>query len=532
MAEVENCNATERNARRRGTGYARQMVMPHRTEVRAFVASLTVGLAACGEGTLDAGTGAAAQSGDAGPDADPAGGTDAEDTLDALRPPTRDARAAADAGAPDALDRTTDAGGTDAGGPETDAASGPEPDAAPPDPDAAPPPDGPPVYPADRDHSPIGAALAARLRRIAAAAPRAEDVFAKIGDSITVSDGYLHCFDGAAVNLDGRVALQPTLDFFRGGNAAGSSPFGRDSEAAVVGWSVQSALRGAPSPVDRELAAINPRFATVMYGTNDIENDNLSFYGDHMRTLVDLLLAQGVVPILSTLPPRDDKPSSDAEVPTYNTVVRALAQSRGVPLVDLHRRLLPLPGHGLGGDHLHPRSAPSGACDFTAAGLQAGYNVRNLLTLEALDRARAALSGDAPPDAAPPVRLGAGTAANPIVVEALPFGDARDTRAAPQADLPSYPGCGSAADEGGGEFVYRLDLAVQTTVRADVVDGDGVDIDLHLVVDPADPGTCLQRHDRHLVADLGPGTWYFVLDTFVAAGAPQPGEYLLAIVAE
>jgi hypothetical protein len=500
---------------------------------KAVALGLTLTLGACGEGTLDTGFSAQAP-GDA--DADPGfAETDAgADALDALRPTQRDAEPGADADGLDASPTAPDGGGTD---PDTMEA-GPTPaDAGPPDPDAAPPPppppQGPPVYPADRDHSPLGPALVARLQQIAAAAPnRAADAFAKIGDSITVSEGFLHCFDGGAVNLDGRDALQPTLDFFRGGDAAGTSPFGRESEAAVVGWSVQSALRGAPSPVERELAAVNPRFATVMYGSNDVENDNLSFYGDHMRLLVDLLLAQGVVPILSTIPPRDDKPSSDAEVPTYNTIVRALAQARGVPLVDLHRRLLPLPGHGLGGDHLHPRSARTGACDFTAEGLQAGYNVRNLLTLEALDRARAALAGAPPPDAAPPVRLGTGTAADPIVVEALPFGDARDTHAPAQVALPSYPGCGSAADEGGGEFIYRLDLAVQTTVRADVVDGDGVDIDLHLVVDPADPGTCLQRHDRHLVADLGPGTWYFVLDTFVAAGAPQPGEYLLAIVAE
>jgi hypothetical protein len=69
-------------------------------------------------------------------------------------------------------------------------------------------------------------------------------------------------------------------------------------------------------------------------------------------------------------------------------------------------------------------------------------------------------------------------------------------------------------------------------VRADVADGDGVDVDLHLLVDPTDPATCVRRHDRQIVADLDAGTWYFVLDTFVAAGAPQPGEYLLAIVAE
>ena len=508
----------------------------------ARLSGLAVALHGCGDATLFAdgvavdptspSTGDASDAGDAGDASEP--GVGDRGSHDALRSP----RDGDPESAPDSPDDGT-AGSPDDGtaGSLEDAGAAPRPDAAAPQ-DAAlpppppPPPDGPPLYPADRDHSPLTPALAARMRAVAARAERVEDVFAKIGDSITVSDGFLHCFSGDNVRLDGRDELQDTLDYFRGGDAAGSSPFGRQSEAAVVGWSVQSALRGAPSPVDRELAVLNPRLAVVMFGTNDIENDNLSFYGDHMRTLVDLLLGQGVVPLLSTLPPRDDKPASDAEVPTYNTILRALAQSRGIPLIDLHRRMLSLAGHGLGGDHLHPRSAGSGACDFTAAGLQGGYNLRNLLTLEALDRARHVLAGGEAPDAAGPVCLGSGTAEDPIIVDTLPFADARDTHAAPQSALGQYPGCGSAADEGGGEFVYRLELAAQTTVRIDLVDGDGVDLDLHLVVDPHDPATCLQRHDRQLVADLAAGTWYVVADTFVAAGAPQPGEYLLAIVAE
>jgi len=497
----------------------------------AMLAAIVV-LGGCGEGRLDAewwpapavdgGAWKDAEGGDAqiplaqdGPVGDP-------EAVDAEPPdaPPRDGEIPLPPSEPDATPRPE--------APDAAPAPTPEGDAALP----APPPDAPPVYPAERDHSPIGPTLAAQWQAIARATPRREDVFSKIGDSITVGAGFLHCFAGDGVRLDGRAALQPTIDRFRAGEAGGSTPFDRTSLAATVGWSVQSALRGMPSPVERELSAIQPRFAIVMFGTNDIENDNPSSYGDQMRTLVDLLLDHGVIPLLSTIPPRDDRASSDAEVPTYNTLVRALAQSRGVPLMDLHRRLMRIPGHGLAGDRLHLDSAGAGSCDFRPDGLAGGNNVRNLLTIEALDRARRVLAGEPPPDAGGPYRAGAGTAEDPVVIEGLPFGDVRNTHAAPQSALAEYPGCQSQADEGGGEFVYRLDLAAPARIRADVADGEGVDVDLHLLVDPADAGSCLQRHDRQVIADLGAGTWYFVLDTYVAAGAPQPGEYLLSIVAE
>jgi lysophospholipase L1-like esterase len=491
---------------------------------------------ACGEGALDATLLGPSPEAVVDAETDAAGlRIDASAPIDGLRPRDPDGASASDAGLDAAEPPTGDATPPP---PPPDADAGqppPPPDAAPVEPDAAPPPPpetGPLVYPSDRDHSPIGPALAAQFQAIAAATPRAENVFSKVGDSITVGTGFLHCFAGDGVRLDGRGDLQATIDHFRAGNAGGTTPFDRTSLAATVGWSVQSALRGAPSPVEREIDTVRPRFATVMFGTNDIENDNPSYYGDQMRTLVDLLLENGVIPLLSTIPPRDDRASSDAEVPTYNTLVRALAQSRGVPLMDLHRRLSAIPGHGLAGDNLHLDSAGSGSCDFRADGLSGGNNVRNLLTLQALDRVRRALAGEPPPDADGPGRSGSGTAADPVVIEALPFGDVRNTHQAPQSALPEYPGCGSQADEGGGEFVYRLDLAAPARVRADVADGDGVDVDLHLLVDPTDPATCVRRHDRQIVADLDAGTWYFVLDTFVAAGAPQPGEYLLAIVAE
>jgi hypothetical protein len=104
-----------------------------------------------------------------------------------------------------------------------------------------PPPSGPILYPAGSRHSPITAELAARLGAAAAADPSLEDDrFSKVGDSITVSTSFLHCFAAGTVDLDGRP-LDATLDHFRSGDVGGTTPFDRTSLAATVGWSANAA---------------------------------------------------------------------------------------------------------------------------------------------------------------------------------------------------------------------------------------------------------------------------------------------------
>jgi hypothetical protein len=73
--------------------------------------------------------------------------------------------------------------------------------------------------------------------------------------------------------------------------------------------------------------------------------------------------------------------------------------------MDLHAALLPLPRHGLVGDGIHLSAfwkdqAPH-ACWLSGEALQKGMNVRNLVTLQALDRARRFVVGDETPEAEP-----------------------------------------------------------------------------------------------------------------------------------
>jgi hypothetical protein len=435
-----------------------------------------------------------------------------------------------DAGQADAGRVWPDAGGADAGSVLPDA-SGP--------PDAAVPPDaalGPAMYPADRAHSPITAWVAAHLRAVASRdAGQDPAVLAKVGASNTVNSNFLKCFAGANVNLDGRTHLQPTLDHYKGGDAAGTTPYQRDSLAAVVGWSAWSALSGDPNAVEQEIAAIHPSVAVILFGTNDIEARDIFRYGDNMLDLADLLVDRGVIPVFTSVPPREDDATDDAWVPRYNAVSRAVAQARQVPYVDLHLGLMALPGHGMGPDGIHMdvyrQSGSARGCVLTEDGLQHGFNVRNLLTLESLHRVKTVVLDGAPPPDPPGTPLhGDGSPALPFTIPTLPFSDVRDTSTGGFRTVDRYTGCAASQDESGAEFFYRLVVERVTNVRAMVLDRGAVDVDIHLLDGRPSGEGCLARDHRVVTRTLEPGTYHFSLDTFVSAGTERSGEYILVLV--
>src|SRR6185295_10384259 len=166
----------------------------------------------------------------------------------------------------------------------------------------------------------------ARIASQSSGAPATERVFGKVGDSMTATSSFLACFD-AAPDLGSHSALAGTLAYFRAGNAAGATPFGRVSAAATGGWTTADVLTGAPAPLDRELAAITPRYAVMLLGTNDVRfGRSVDAFGADLWTIVDRARAHGVIPVLSTMPAMHGDPDSNARIPLFNRVIRAIAQ--------------------------------------------------------------------------------------------------------------------------------------------------------------------------------------------------------------
>jgi len=261
-------------------------------------------------------------------------------------------------------------------------------------------------YPVGPIHSPMTANVVARLKRVLAASGGAKDAFVKIGDSNTANPGFLNCFAGRDVKLGGHTDLEATRRFF-GARKVDllHTSFDRSSGGATIGWLAGNVLAGAPSPLEREIAAVKPAFAVVMLGTNDNRPGGLEVFTKNITTIVDRSLSLGVVPLLSTIPPRDDSPAARARVPAFNDVIRALAESRQVPLMDLYSALVSLPRRGLVSDGIHLASRWEGdaprACSLAPDALDKGMNTRNLVVLTALDRARRFLIDDEVPEPEP-----------------------------------------------------------------------------------------------------------------------------------
>jgi hypothetical protein len=363
-------------------------------------------------------------------------------------------------------------------------------------------------------HSPITPAVVARLQAIVGATQGA-NVFSKIGDTITVDPNFLACFDGGVVDFGAQTALGSTVAYFMAGNAAGASPYARVSLAAKGGTTAYDAIRGNPCPLDQELSALVPSIELIMFGTNEVRYGwTLDEFATYLWNAIDESIAHGVVPIMSTIPPNTGYPEADARIPTFNRMVRAIAQGRGVPLIDFHQELELLPNRGISSDRLHPTVSPNGGCVLSADGLQYGYNVRNLITLEALARVRAALNGS-PSDAFAPIRAGAGTEADPFAA-AVPSVDLGNTRfASPFVDHD----CGTSS---GNEVAYRVVVPSPTTIAAYVVDRPGTDVELRIVAN----GTCVASGDASATAAVPAGT----ADVLVTSrNATTEGEFLLVI---
>ena len=228
-------------------------------------------------------------------------------------------------------------------------------------------------------------------------------VFSKVGDSITVAPHAFAPISSENYNPGNFYYFQDTVDYFLAGEARDGNPFESPSLAAAVGWAASNALNPKfaddtlclqnESPLECEYRHNQPAFALIMFGTNDVGLVSQSAFYSHMERVVQISIDKNIVPIISTIPPRE---GFEFQSEAFNDVIVRIANSYDIPLWDYGAAMRALPNNGLDIDGVHPSIPPKGvrgSADFQTYNLGYGYVIRNLTTLEILDAVLEAAQG-------------------------------------------------------------------------------------------------------------------------------------------
>ncbi|HVS36284.1 MAG TPA: GDSL-type esterase/lipase family protein, partial [Gemmataceae bacterium] len=169
-------------------------------------------------------------------------------------------------------------------------------------------------------------------------------------------------------------------------------PDGGRSYTGCSGIRIDEMLAGGRSkmpPLKDILATYKPQAVVLMLGTNDASaGRSVAGYKADMEKAVDLILDQGAVCILSTIPPHPGKLELSK---AYNEELRKLAKDRGLPLIDYEQEILkrrPDDWNGtlIGKNDVHPTAEQGGATAHSAPTAEnlrnCGYLLRGWLSVE------------------------------------------------------------------------------------------------------------------------------------------------------
>lgn len=189
------------------------------------------------------------------------------------------------------------------------------------------------------DYEPAMKAVAARFRGT-------PGVFLHLGDSNTYARHNTACANGgASFGVNAGAFLEWSHRGLRNENdgwwlAAVDIPESSRSHTAATGVRADEFLlggkRGLPALAEI-IARYNPQLALYMLGTNDaLHARPVADYVKDVETAMDLLIRNGTVPILSTIPPLRQH---DQLINEYVAALRALARRKHLPLLDLHAEM-------------------------------------------------------------------------------------------------------------------------------------------------------------------------------------------------
>jgi hypothetical protein len=141
------------------------------------------------------------------------------------------------------------------------------------------------------------------------------------------------------------------------------------------------------SPLECELRQHKPSFAILSLGTNQIWAADV--FESELRQIVEICIAHGVLPILST---KGDNLEGDHRI---NAIITRIASEYDVPLWNFWQAIQSLPEQGLQADKEHLTWAENNFAD--PAAMTHAWPVRNLTALRVLETLKYQLAPEGVP---------------------------------------------------------------------------------------------------------------------------------------
>lgn len=227
------------------------------------------------------------------------------------------------------------------------------------------------------------------MKAVAAKFKGTAGVFLHIGDSITYANqntrwaGKMNCGGGTAEEQAfAKWTHAGDRNEKDGWFLAYTDCPGNRSETACSGIRADQYNQGGKSgmaPLADIVKKYNPQIALYMLGTNDISAGRaVDAYIKDVEAAMDVLLANGTIPILSTLPPYRGK---ESVVDGYNKALRELAKKKKLPLLDLNEEMKARAGadaekNYLCPDGIHLSNEPAGGPPTVENLAKCGYLLR------------------------------------------------------------------------------------------------------------------------------------------------------------
>lgn len=230
------------------------------------------------------------------------------------------------------------------------------------------------------------------------------NVFSRVGDSISASPYFLTPIGEGQYDLGlYNNELAVIVSYFSQANARTGNSFANAPLAAGNGWGADRIIQpgyaytdicGNEMPLVCEYERVKPAVALIMIGTNDSGGIAPELYTANLHRILDISIERGILPVLSTIPPKLNDAWNSQRADQWNGIIRDTAHQYDIPLWDYWYALQGLPNKGLGPDGIHPSIPPDNATGhFTTTNLQYGYTMRNLTALQVLNAIRQQVIG-------------------------------------------------------------------------------------------------------------------------------------------